>query len=256
MIRKKAAADDAPPDVLLPALGWISFHVDHDLTSALRAFARAAHLPPDSWRCRNRNTLAVSRHRFDEALDGLQQGIAADPYSSWLRARRAWVLHLAGQAGASVDQVRENLEMFSGENGILAYAAIILAYNGETAEAVELARGLADRSPHYDVASAVLAYALACAGRPSEAIALLDRLQWLGRERYALRSFNAAAYLALGEPERAMEELRASLESRCPWFFQTLADPRLAPLRTRPDFREMLATLSRMESEAAGAGLQ
>jgi hypothetical protein len=85
---------------------------------------------------------------------------------------------------------------------------------------------------------------------------LLDRLQWLCRERYALRSFNAAAYLALGEPERAMEELRASLESRCPWFFQTLADPRLAPLRTRPDFREMLATLSRMESEAAGAGLQ
>jgi hypothetical protein len=37
------------------------------------------------------------------------------------------------------------------------------------------------------------------------------------------------------------------MESRCPWFFEALADPRLEPLRGRPEFQQLCAVLETME---------
>ena len=132
-----------------------------------------------------------------------------------------------------------------------SYAAIILAFNGETAQANQIAQQLAQRLPYFDLATEVHAYALACAGRADEARAILERLQWLSRERFLLRAFTPAVYVALGEPDTALAELRISDKIRCPWFFQMLADPRLKPLESRPEFRQMQAILTGMEAEAS-----
>jgi hypothetical protein len=80
---------------------------------------------------------------------------------------------------------------------------------------------------------------------------MLERLQWLSRERFFLKSFLPAVYVALGDTEAALAELRASDDSRCPWFFQMLADPRLAELRGNPDFEIMRAGLAEMEAAAS-----
>ncbi len=253
MVRR--AARDIPDwagnaEALLPALGWIRFHVDRDLPAALEAFARSAHLPYDPWITRMRTIFLLSRHRFDEALGLLRAAIDGDPYSAWLQARLAWALHLAGEQDASVDQIRKAISLFPEHDGALLYGAMILAYNGEAAQAVELANALATRSPHFDLGTAVHAYALACAGRKEEARTLLERLQWLGRERFVLNAFHAAVYVVLGEPEAALEELRIANENRCPWFFQLLGDPRLRPLRGRPEFEKMRDVLRAMEADA------
>jgi hypothetical protein len=65
-----------------------------------------------------------------------------------------------------------------------------------------------------------------------------------------MNTFASAAYVALGEPEAAIAELRAADERRCPWFFQMLADPRLKPLKDRPEFQSMLGILAGMEADA------
>lgn len=128
---------------------------------------------------------------------------------------------------------------------------MILAFNGVAADAVELAQDLARRSPYFDLATAVHAYALACEGRRDEASAILERLQWLSRERFAMNTFLPAVYVALGDLDAALTQLRASADTRCPWFFQMLADPRLKPLHGLPKFDEMRAILSRIEAAAA-----
>jgi hypothetical protein len=89
---------------------------------------------------------------------------------------------------------------------------------------------------------------MACAGQTDEADAILERLQWMSRERFVLRAFNPAAYAALGNLEAAMAELRAANEIRCPWFFQMLADPCLKPLHGMPEFKEIRNILPHMES--------
>jgi DNA-binding winged helix-turn-helix (wHTH) protein/tetratricopeptide (TPR) repeat protein len=237
-------------EAIPPALGWINFHFDRNLSSALLAFSLETPPPHDSWTTYTHTIFALSRHRFAEAIALLRANIHADPFSPCLYARLAWALHLDGQKGESVEQIRKALALFPHHEGTGLYGAAILAFNGEIEHAVELARGLAKRLPDSDLASAVHAYTLACAGRPDEAHSLLERLQWLGRERYVLRSFTPAAYLALGEHETALAELQAAEEARCPWFFQMMADPRLKALQGCPEFERMRAILPSMEAEA------
>jgi len=237
-------------EALLPALGWVNFHFDRNLTAALLAFSLSTHLPHDPWTTRERAMFAVSRHRFAEAIELLRAAIRVDPFSPWLQSRLAWTFHLDGQRTESLEQIRKSIAQFPGHEGTCLYGSVILAYNGEAEEGTELAQGLAQRSPHFDLASAVHAYALACAGHGDEARAVLERLQWLGRERYIVRGFTPAAYVALGEHKAALAELRAVDEARCPLFFQMLADPRLKPLHGDPEFERMRAILPGMEAKA------
>ena len=239
-----------PPgaEAILPALGWVSFHVDRDLHAALWAFSLSSHLPHDPWITRVRSMFALSRHRFDEAIDLLRAALRKDPFAPWLHARLAWALHLAGQADESLEGIRKALALFPEHEGTVLYGALILAYHAEGARAAELAEGLVQRSPYFDLATAVHAYALASCGRKDEARAILERLQWLSRERFVLNSFTPAVYVALGDHDSALAELRTANGVRCPWFFQMLADPRLKPLHGHPEFYRMLDILRTMEA--------
>lgn len=238
------------PEAMLPSLGWLSFHFDRDLATALRHFERSADLPHNQWVTRARTMFALSRHRFDEAIMLLEAAIAQDPYSASLRSRLAWALHLAGYAEESLKQARETLAEFSEGTGTALYGAVILAYNGEPDRAVKLAEDLERRLPYYDTILAAHAYALAAGGDERGARGILDRLEWLGRERYVLNTFAAAAYAALGEHDAAIAQLQSSRKDRCPWFFQTLADPRLKALHGRSEFEEMRGMLGEMEAAA------
>jgi len=235
---------------ILPALGWINFHVDHDLPSALQAFSLSAHLPHDPWTTRSRVMFALSRNRFVEAIDLLRSVIRLDPFAPWLHARLAWALHLSGQAAESVDCIRHTLDLFPGHEGANLYGSMILAFNGEAEHATRLAEDLAHALPFFDLASAVHAYALACEGRTDEVRAILERMEWVSRERFVLSSFRPAVYVALGDLDAAISELHTSADARCPWFFQMLADPRLKPLHDRPEFLEMRGALTSMEAAA------
>lgn len=239
---------DSTAEAVLPALGWVNFHWDHNLPAAIWAFEQSAHLGHNSWDTRVRTMFLLSRRQFAKAIATLQDALHDDPYSPWLHNRLAWALHLDGQKEASVQQVRKGTSLFPGHEGTNLYGAIILAYNGQAQAAMQLSSGLAQRLPYFDLATAVHAYALACAGRSEEARSILERLQWLSRERFVLRSFIPAAYVALGDHESALSELRVAEETRCPWFFQTLADPRLAPLHENPKFERMGAVLAHMEA--------
>ncbi len=237
-------------EALLPPLAWIRFHVDHDLRGALHAFAACAHLPHDPWITRVRVIFALSRHRFDEALGLLHAALLLDPFAPWLNARLAWAWHLAGESTRSVEQAERSIAISPEHEGSQLYSAIILAHNGQPDRAIELAEDLARRSPSFDIAAAVHGYALARAGREREARETLERLQWLSRERFVLRSFTPAVCVALGDMESAIAELRAAENDRCPWLFQMLADPRLQPLHGHPEFLRMRRTLADMESAA------
>jgi DNA-binding winged helix-turn-helix (wHTH) protein len=254
----RRAAQAIPRDcdeavAVLPALGWTEFHAARNLPAAIDAFERSSGMTDNRWSLRWRVMFALSRRRFDEAIGLSYDALAGDPYSPWLHARLAWTLFLAGQTEESAEQSRRALAQFSGgdDDGVMLYAGMILAFAGDVARGVEVAAELARRHPYFDMAAAHHAYTLACAGRGDEALALLQRLHWLSRERFVLRSFIPPVYVALGEHESALAELRAAEESRCPWFFQMLADPRLKPLESHPMFASMNAILPAMEAVAA-----
>src|SRR6266702_636087 len=238
---------------ILPALGWISLHVDHDLASALQMFALCSHLPHDPWTTRLRVMFALSRHRFDEAWELLRTALLEDPFAPWLNARLAWANHLLGKHAESVEQIERCLTLFPDHEGTNLYGAVILSFNGQALRGSRLAQDLAQRLPYFDIATAVHAYTLGCQGKREPALAMMERMQWLSRERFVLRSFNPAVYVALGDLESAISELRAAADSRCPWFFPMLADPRLQLLQGEREFEQMRAFRDELESTAAEA---
>jgi DNA-binding winged helix-turn-helix (wHTH) protein/tetratricopeptide (TPR) repeat protein len=237
-------------DAILPALAWAEFHFNRNLQAALLAIEHSTHLPHDTGVTRVRAMFALSRHRFSEAIAALRAAIQLDPFSPWLHARLAWALHLAGQAAESVEVVEHAIRTFPNHESTALYGASILAFNGDPERGINLAQDLAHVHPYFDQAATVHAYALACAGRTVDASVILERLQWLGRERFVLKSFIPAVHVALGNLDAALAELSAANDSRCPWFFQMLADPRLKPLHGRPEFMELQSILTSMEHSA------
>jgi DNA-binding winged helix-turn-helix (wHTH) protein len=241
---------------ILPDLAWIHFHFERDLNIALRCFERSSHLPHDQWVTRARVMFALSRHRFPEAVALLRAAIHLDPFSPSLHTRLAWALHLGGNGAESIEQIEQCVRLFSDHESTVLYGVPILAFNGHAASGIKLAQKLPQLQPRFDATSAVHAYALACAGRSAEARALLERLNWLSRERFLLSAFTPAVHVALGDFDVALAELKAGNESRCPWFFQMLADPRLKPLHGNPEFTQLQSILTRMEDEAHGSGAE
>jgi TolB-like protein len=251
----RQAADAIPTSVegaeaVLPAVGWVRFHIDHDLPGALRAFSTSAHLAHDTSITRLRTMFALSRHRFVEAIGLITEALRVDPYSPWLNSQLAWAYHLSGEQEKSVAQVEHALDMFPDHESTSVYGAMILAFSGDPRRAVAIAETLVRRSPYLDIGTSLYAYALARNGREEEARSMLERLQWLSRERFVLSSFTAAVHVALGNPEGAIAELQTAAEARCPWLFQMLADPRIESLRGLPEFVRMLKILERMEAAA------
>jgi DNA-binding winged helix-turn-helix (wHTH) protein len=251
-VARSIPAEMEGSEAILPAVGWMRVHVEHDLAGAQDAFDASAHLPHDPWTTRARVMVALSRRRFAEAIGLLEEALGEDPYSPWLHARLAWAWHLAGEREASVAQAERALELFPDHEGTAIYGASILAFNGETGRALRIASEFVRRASYFDLANSVHAYTLICAGQVEEARAVLASMRWLSRERFVLRSFNVASWAYLGETESAIADLRHAEATRCPWFFQTLADPRLKPLHGHPEFDRMHRSLARMEAAAAG----
>lgn len=251
-IRRAAGeAMETGAEALLPTLGWASFYIERNLKLAQSAFERSAHLPHDRWITWNRTMFLLGRNRFAEAIEMLENCLRIDPYAANLHAHLAWVRHLAEDSDGSVKQIEHALEEFPDHELIKLYAAMILAHNGRPERAVKIAQELVHQCPYLDLAVGAHAYALASSGQAEEARAILEQLEWLGRERFVLRALMPAVHVALEDFDAAMEELRVSDQLRCPWFFQTLADPRLKPLRERAEFMELTAILPRMEKESA-----
>jgi DNA-binding winged helix-turn-helix (wHTH) protein/tetratricopeptide (TPR) repeat protein len=241
-------------EAILPAMGWVRFHVDHDLVGALRDFSASSHLPHETSITRLRTMFALSRHRFSEAITLLNDALQSDPYSPWLNARLAWAFHLAGESAKSAAQAEHALEIFPDHVCTNLYGSMILAFNGNSHRALAVSENLVRRLPHFDPATGVYGYALAQSGRLDEARSVLERLQWLSRERFVLGSVTAVICAALGDTEGALAELKTAAASRCPWFFQALADPRFASLHHRPEFASMRAILDQMEKTAQKKG--
>jgi DNA-binding winged helix-turn-helix (wHTH) protein/tetratricopeptide (TPR) repeat protein len=240
--------DDESAAAVLPALGWIRFHVDRNLESALHAFENSSFLPHDPEVTRSRTAFALSRHRFDEAIELIESALREDPYSPWLHARLGWALHLARRPQKSLEQIEYALAHFPEHEGVVVYGSMILAFHGKAERALDLAAQAEQLLPLCDIVTAVRGYALARIGRTEDAAAVVEQLQSLGRERYVLNSFTPAISVALGDLETAITELRSAEEARCPWFFQALADPRLDALRGHPEFERMHRTLAEMEA--------
>jgi DNA-binding winged helix-turn-helix (wHTH) protein/tetratricopeptide (TPR) repeat protein len=234
---------------LYPALGWIHFHHDRDLAAAEDAFAHPQQPGYNALSTVYQTRFALGQGRFPDALAQLRAALDADPHSPLLHGRLAWALHLAGEPENAVEQAMRTQKLFPDHPAALFFCSIVLAASCSSGDSTsDLATGtiavtnrLTQRASFLDAGYATLAYAHARQGRMMEARSLLERQQWLSRERFVMRSFHAPVLVELGEYDAAIEALVVAEQQHCPWLFELLVDPRLAPLRSEAEFQRLSA---------------
>lgn len=160
-----------------------------------------------------------------------------DPLNSEVADWGQWALFMVGESAAARAWGEEKMRQHPNIGIVFSSAGVGSYLAGDHARAVALAeRGAElDRSP---VALILLAQAYGYAGQKEKVLPLLDEAASTGTYNCPYES--AAAYLSIGDRERALSLLNEAVEKRSNCLIFLRNDPRMKVLRQDPRYQVLL----------------
>jgi DNA-binding winged helix-turn-helix (wHTH) protein/tetratricopeptide (TPR) repeat protein len=236
--------DDRNP-LALSALAHLRWAIDWKPDAALELVDRGERVAPnDDQLPFRRSQILLSLGRFDEALAAQRASLGRNPFAPNTLASHGQAHYFAGNDEDALSVARmlaANEPEFAMVHGLRAQTA---AATGRREEAIAAA-GLADMVARGDqLARSTAAHALATLGMRAEARAALAALERCARRRYVSGTFLAIVHAGLGDPSAALACLERAVAQRCMWLPFAAFDPRFAPLREAPRFREIAALVT------------
>lgn len=222
------------------SLGLVKVFYEWDWDGAEKEYRRAIELNPG---------YASAHHwygwylalmgRLDQATGEMKSAQELDPLSLEITSDLGLSFFFARQYDRAVEQFRKALEME--QNFIWARFFIGWAYEqqGLIDEAITEYRRAAQVEDAL-VIKAALGHAYAVGGKMDEAEAILAELQLLSKTKHVSPYDFALMYTALGEHEKTFECLEQAYENRSEALVWLKVDPRLDPLRARPEFISLM----------------
>jgi DNA-binding winged helix-turn-helix (wHTH) protein/Flp pilus assembly protein TadD len=187
--------------------------------------------------------LYASLGRSDEAIELLGRGYLADPLLPTLPVMEINVRYwrreydVALEAGARAVELHPYLQVGRG-----VYAQV-LERVGRFEEALTHCRTAIAMSPELTWLRAQEATCLARQERRAEALAILAQLDALRQSEYVDACYMAVLCEALGQRERAFDELARAREENSAWLYSLDVDPKMDPFRGDPRFGRLLSEL-------------
>ena len=241
----RALALDSANVLALTALGYTDA-LEYRNESAHRLFARAiaadsAFATAHFWRA----LLLLQQERLDEALAEVHRARALEPASLVINTAVVQVLYdmrkydEAEKAGRSLLQLDSTFQL-----GIIDLAKVLIE-RGRSDEAIAmmLPTMKVPGVSHIEK-SGVVAYAMAKAGRVSDARRYLDSTVVVADRGVARRGMVAAALDAIGERERAIAMLRLAVEDHDLWLAHYIPAAPYDGLRKEPRVGDLFAKVS------------
>lgn len=222
------------------ALGWVEFAYDWDWPAAERDLRRALELNPGNALAHDHyaNYLSSSSHH-PEAFAEARRALEIDPLSLAVQADSGFYSYMGREYDRAIDLERSALRLDPNCNTCRAYLALAYVQKGQLAEALSEARRvkLSSASP-LDVATA--GSVIAAAGERTEAESLLRDLRAVMKKRFVCPYEIATTYLALGQQDQAIRQLKNAYEAHSICMIWLKVDPRLDTLRSDPRFAELV----------------
>jgi serine/threonine-protein kinase len=210
----RALALDPEMDSAHVTLGTVRLLFDWDWPAAEREFRRALEINPNSAAAHlGYGTYLATLGRVDEAIDRVQQAYRFDPVAVESRAEALWIYYYSGRMADTIEQCERMIELEPAAGLPYAILALARAHLGQRTEALAAA-DQAVQLANSPTITTTAASALARSGQRAEAKRGLDQSLAVARERYVCRFIVAAAYVDLGETERAFEALEQAYLQR------------------------------------------
>jgi serine/threonine protein kinase/tetratricopeptide (TPR) repeat protein len=223
------------------SLSRVLFWHDRDPVGAERELRRAIQLNSSCAMAHFiHGLLLADLERTDEAMAALQRALRLDPVSSWNSAIAGFFMCELGQEDVGRRQLAKSIEL--DETFFLPWSllSVVDCGAGKLSEAAAEAEEGLRLSSGLPMARGYAAYALAMAGRPSEAITMLDQLEVLSRLRYVPPIARAWCYLGLRDYERTLAWLEIGFEQRDSQLPHLRLMRAFEPLHADARFQELL----------------
>jgi serine/threonine-protein kinase len=225
-------------------LARVLFWHDRDPVGAERELRRAIQLNPNCamahFHC---GLLFGDLKRSNEAVAAFQRALQLDPVSCWNSTIAGFFFYELGHEETGKLQLQKALELDATFFFTWSVLSILHTYEGKFAEAIAESQEGVRLSAGLPLARGWAAYALAKAGRRSEALAILDQLEELSRQRYVPAAARAWCYLGLGDFERVIEWMEIGYRQRDSGLPHVGLQRAFTPLHPDPRFQDLLRRL-------------
>ena len=225
--------------------------IELDLDRANSELARAVQLKPNYATAHHWFSLSLmTLGRFDSAIAEGKRAIELDPLSLIINADCSWLYICARRYDEAEAQARKTLEMDSRFFLAHYYLGVVLQLKGRLNDAIpEFQKSFELNGDPYSLG--ILGQANARNGQTEEAQKVLARLKEETKTQNTPPYAMAIVYLALGEKERAIDELeRGYREGETNYLFVIKVDPLLDELRSDPRFEALVQKVLAPKSDS------
>jgi TolB-like protein len=231
----------AEPHVTLARVLW---WYDRDAVGAERELRRAIQLNPNNALAHFISGLQFGDlRRDDEALAELQRTMQLEPVSCWFATFAGFYMYELGHEEMGRQRMQKALDLDADMFILWTLRSHLHCHEGRYAEAIEDAQEGVRLSSGLPFARGQAGYVLGMAGRRTEALAILDELEELSRQRYVPASTMALCWLGLADHERAIEWLEKGYEQRDSYLPHLRMMRAFRPLDPDPRFQDLLRRL-------------
>ena len=229
------------------ALAIIAFVRDWDWATTGGEFRRSLELNPSYVQARCWYAMAYlqgTRADHEAAIAEVRVAVEIDPLSPYAHTMLGYVLASAGRTEEAVDEARRGAE--SDPDSYWGQFVLATTYHCATrlAEAEGAYQRALSASNRHPWALANLGRLYADWEKPADAAAVDTELSARSRQEYVQPATVALAAACAGRTEEALALLQRACEERDPWLaWGALTSPWLEPLRTLPEYEEILTRM-------------
>ena len=230
------------------SLAHIKIQFEHDYEMARREYQRALRIAPRYAVAHMWYGLFLAwTGEFDQALASLRHAQQLEPLQLGTSANIGMILYFARRYDAAIQHLHTVLEMAPGLDHARSWLGRAYMRKGDYERAI---REFQTRKSLSVQSYSDLAAAFALAGRRPEAIAELERLMKVSRERYVSAYDIAAIHVSLGNPDEAFAWLDRAIKERAMPLVVLRFDPAFDGIRDDPRMADVMA---RLNASAASA---
>jgi TolB-like protein/DNA-binding winged helix-turn-helix (wHTH) protein/Tfp pilus assembly protein PilF len=226
------------------SLATVMLNYKWDWQGAESGFKQAIQLDPTYATAHQRYSLyLMAMGRTNESIHEIQEALKLDPLSVSMNFSQGWRLYMARDFDGAMKQLKSAIDM----DPSFALAHMILgqdyAQKGQYALATTELETAVRLSSNSAPAVAALARVDALAGRQASARTRLEQLKAQSAKQYVSPFYLAEVYSALGDTNRAMDELDKAYQDRSNSIIFLRVDPKLDVLRSNSRFQSLLQKL-------------